>query len=630
MNKRLANSILVSTAVLVTNACGGGGGGSGGSQSGGSSGANYGCDGGCARQALTPDDVTKILQQAITATQGLNTAGTFAVLDRVGNVLALYQMNGAPSTTTINGQIGAAGGLEGQVVPATLAAISKAGTGAYLSSQGNAFSTRTANQIIQEHYSPGQSNAPGGPLFGVQFSQFVCGDVTVKGSGMAGPRPLPLGLSADPGGLPLYKNGDLVGGIGVEFDGLYTIDRNISDKDDDPEERVALAASVGFEAPAERVGDNISVAGRTLRFADISYSELTPPDALEDLDPSRLVSIPTYGGGTIRGGVTFGTGPSGIVETTRAGVQVAIIPRFPTKGGRALPGGAQLQPSEVDAILDSAVLTASRARAAIRTPRDTAARVSIFVVDDLGNPLGFIRSQDAPVFGIDVSLQKARAAALFSSADAGALLARGGGLSRDYAGAFAAFASVPLNGSYAFAARSVGNMSRPYTPDGIDGTAPGPFSLPFPGSGTPSWSPFNTGLQLDIVAGTVLSTVANPATVPSSCSAASGFGNRAQNGIQIFPGSVPLYRNGTLIGAVGVSGDGIDQDDLVSFYSPSRKGLDYAGHATVGDPVHGFNAPPEIRADHIDLLEPQLRLRYVNCPEAPFIRDNDQNACEGQ
>lgn len=626
MKRSHLSRFLVTTLVLISSGCGGGGGGGGGGQSGG--GANFGCDGGCAYQALTPSDVSLILQQAVTATRQLGTAGTFAVLDRVGNVLAVYQMSGAPATTTVNGQLGAAGGLEGAVVPSTLAAISKGGTGAYLSSQGNAFSTRTASQIVQEHFDPGQSNAPGGPLFGVQFSQLACSDVTIKGSGSAGPRPLPLGLSGDPGGIPLYKNGDIVGGIGVEFDGLYTVDRNVFDTDEDPEERVALAASRGFEAPSERVADVISVAGRSLRFSDLSYTDITPPETLDTLESGGLKSIAGYCGASIRGGVTFGSPESGIVVTSRAGVPAAVLTgRFGTKGGRPLSNGAQLQPGEVNALLNSAILTASRTRAAIRYPLDTSARVSIFVVDDLGNPLGFVRSQDAPVFGIDVSLQKARTAALFSSTDAGAVLSQGQGFGRNYVAETTAFTGVPLNGAYAYAARSIGNMARPFMPDGINGTAPGPLSLPFPGAGN-TWSPFNTGLQLDIVKTALIASIVHPANPPAGCASGSGLGGRARNGIQIFAGSVPLYRSGTLIGAIGISGDGIDQDDLVAFYSASRAGLNYAGESTVGDPVLGFNAPPEMRADHINLTPEQIRLRYVNCPEAAFIRDNDQNVCQ--
>ena len=625
-------SLLVLTTTCALSSCGGGGSGSSGSGSGGSSGANYGCDGGCAHQALSTDDVRQILRQAVTATSQLGKAGTFAVVDRVGNVLALYQMTGAPGTTTITAQIGAAGGLEGAVVPSTLAAISKAGTGAYLSSQGNAFSTRTASQIIQEHYLPGQSNQPGGPLFGVQFSQFSCSDVTLETSNSAGPRPLPLGLAGDPGGLPLYKNGDLVGAIGVEFDGLYTVDRGVANTDTDDEERVALSASVGFAAPAERVGDNISLDGRSLRFAYLSYGDVTLPETLDEINDANLQSVSRYCRAEIRGGVPFGSVASGFADSSRAGVPSMILTngggqRFPTRAGRPLPGGVQLSGADVDALLDSALLTANRARAAIRTPRDTAARVTIFVVDDQGTPLGATRSQDAPVFGADVALQKARTAALFSSSDAGGVIGSAPGLARNYAGEYAAFTGIPLNGSYVFNSRSVGNMARPFLPDGIDGTAPGPFSLPFPGVGVGNtWSPFNTGLQFDLIAAAVLSGVTNPGGVPSSCAS---IGGRLRNGMQIFAGAVPLFRGETLIGAIGVSGDGINQDDLVAFYGASRRGLDYAGHTGSGDVTLGFNAPQERRADHIDLPTPQLRLRYSNCPEGPFIRDNDQNGCEG-
>src|SRR3546814_9015992 len=114
--------------------------------------------------------------------------------------------------------------------------------GAYLSSGGNAFSTRTASMIVQEHFPPAPTTAglESGPLFGVQFSQLPCSDLAARfGAGGAaaliGPKRSPLGLSADPGGLPLYKNGVLVGGIGVMGDGVYGSDPNILDIDNDPE-----------------------------------------------------------------------------------------------------------------------------------------------------------------------------------------------------------------------------------------------------------------------------------------------------------------------------------------------------------------------------------------------------------
>src|SRR5690606_41185331 len=78
--------------------------------------------------------------------------------------------------------------------------------------------------------------------------------------------------------------------------------------------------------------------------------------------------------------------------------------------------------------------------------------------------------------------------------------------------------------------------------------------------------------------------------------------NRLQNGIQIFPGSVPVYRGSQLVGGLGVSGDGIDQDDMISFL-----GLHNAG-ARLG----GFgNAPAAMRAARlvIDVSGRQVRRR---------------------
>ncbi len=626
--KLLLLSFVTVFQIVAFSSCGGGGGGNGAGT--GSSSSDFGCDGGCANFALTETDVRTITQQAVAAANALGRAATIAIVDRVGNVLAVYRMDGASSGAVFNGQIGAQGGLEGFTAPAVLAAISKAGTGAYLSSQGNAFSTRTASQIIQEHFDPGEKNAPGGPLFGVQFSQLLCSDIAVLATtSSAGPHPLPLGLSADPGGFPLYRAGDLVGGVGVEFDGVYTLDRSIRDYDDAPEERVALAATVGFEAPSERVAEQMYVAGRSLRYSDLRYEDLIqvseePPE----LPETNFVAVAGFTSGGIKGGVTFGEPSSGITRSVRAGVASAELVtaaggnRFPARGGTSL-AGKELNANEVNAILDSALLTASRLRAAIRQPLDSGARVSIWVVDTQGIALGFTRSQDAPVFGIDVALQKARTAAFFSSQDASGSLTTLG-LGGYAAQARALFGASTLADGTAFSNRAVGNLARPFFADGIDGNAPGPFSLPFPGTGArPSWSPFNTGLQLDLVVGRLSQALTG--TRPSSCS---GLGSRLGNGIQIFPGSVPLYREGTLVGAIGVSGDGIDQDDTIAFYGASRQGLDNVGHTNLGDVDFGFNAPKSIRSDRLPLAIDGLVLRYVNCPEAPFSGDNDQNVCE--
>ena len=163
---------------------------------------------------LSESDVEQIIGQAAAEAVARNVDATIAVVDRVGNVLGVYQMSGSESlvkitsTAELGGPV--VGGLENlNFIPATLAAVSKAMTGAYLSTTGNAFTTRTASQIVQENFNPGEQDVPSGPLFGVQFSQLPCSDFSTRFTSGVGPGPYraPLGLSADPGGMPLYLDG---------------------------------------------------------------------------------------------------------------------------------------------------------------------------------------------------------------------------------------------------------------------------------------------------------------------------------------------------------------------------------------------------------------------------------------
>ena len=98
--------------------------------------------------------------------------------------------------------------------------------------------------------------------------------------------------------------------------------------------------------------------------------------------------------------------------------------------------------------------------------------------------------------------------------------------------------------------------------------------------------------------------------------------NRLQNGLQIFPGSVPIYRGNVLVGAIGVSGDGIDQDDMISFLGVNNAAKTLTGLG---------NAPLAIRSDNIlvPVGNTSVRLRYISCPFAPFIGTSDQNVCQG-
>ena len=85
---------------------------------------------------------------------------------------------------------------------AVAGAIAKAITGAYLSSGGNAFSTRTASMIVQEHFPPSAAarGLESGPLFGVQFSQLPCSDLAARFNGNVGADRLhrPEALAARP------------------------------------------------------------------------------------------------------------------------------------------------------------------------------------------------------------------------------------------------------------------------------------------------------------------------------------------------------------------------------------------------------------------------------------------------
>jgi len=56
---------------------------------------------------------------------------------------------------------------------------------------------------------------------------------------------LPLGLSGDPGSVPIYKNGEAVAGVGIEGDGVYTVDRDPADFDQPFEEVIAVSAARG-------------------------------------------------------------------------------------------------------------------------------------------------------------------------------------------------------------------------------------------------------------------------------------------------------------------------------------------------------------------------------------------------
>ncbi|WP_088919338.1 heme-binding protein [Granulosicoccus antarcticus] len=735
--RKLSLTMTAMLLTIVVSSC------SEGTPSGDPSGADstVGCDGSCfeSGEFLTIADVEQVIAQSVQEALARNVNATIGVVDRVGNVLGVYRMGEreerfvvlSTDFTDTDGIIDAVadqtfavtGGLEGIKLPLPddsgagtfapfnldhLAAISKAITGAYLSSEGNAFTSRTANQIVQEHFNPGEDFQPGGPLFGVQFSQFGCSDFTpfqqddqiAAGTFAVGPRPSPLGLAADPGGLPLYKNGAVVGGIGVMADSIYGIDKFVADIDADIDETIAIAGTFGFGAPLDR-RDRITVEGKVFRYADADFNNLmtnpiqAPALSTNDADVGALIAVRGFTNGDLKEGTVFGQPDSGIRASD--GVSTgenfdneldAFIfvdennqPRFPPVDSTdpTLTAEQRLSSADVASILSNALDVANRARAQIRRPLGTPARVTISVVDTRGEVLGMIRGRDAPIFGADVSLQKARTSAFFSSPDAADYFQAPSLNNPDGADATSGFPLVtyiqpgptlgtPLlvesnitdyvtaaqsfigptalaDGAFAFSDRAGGNLSRPFFPDGINGTDPGPFSKP-PGE----WSVFSTGLQLDLaynalLTGVVFAAANSPdgvSTEPEDLSAGAprppfaggcaGKGlnilgrpqvsevsdSRLANGLQIFPGSVPIYRDDTLIGAIGVSGDGVDQDDMISFLGVNNAGLEVGGFG---------NAPMSMRADQ--LTPKDVRLRFVQCPQSPFIDSMEDNVCAG-
>lgn len=648
---------------------------------------------------LSAVDVEKVIAQAVAEAEARNVDATIAVVDRVGNVLGVFQTSNADTfiTVTSSNVLGApiVGGLENlNFIPAPLAAISKAITGAYLSTGENAFTTRTASQIVQENFNPGENNVPSGPLFGVQFSQLPCSDFSQRfqngAASTVGPHRSPLGLAADPGGLPLYINGVNVGGVGVIADGIYGLDKIITDFDQDLDELIATAATVGYAAPTAIRADKITIVGKTARFSDASVTDLQsvpgqsdPIATIQANGRGAFVAVTSYfDGAAARAGTVFGQAPSGIrpadaavfTDATGQSLDAFVFVdqtnqnRYPARNGLDTPAGStqnSLTAAEVQTIMNEAINVANGSRAQIRVPAGTQARVTVSVVDSNGNILGMGRTRDGPVFGADVSLQKARTATFFSGAGRPAgqtpadilrgfpdplylspmtlpislanlvtLASPAPSFSRYVLDTQLFFgngdALESTGGPLAFSDRAGGNLSRPNFPDGPASGRPGPLSKP-PGE----WSIFSVGLQLDLSYNAIVQHVVHvlgaAPDVPQNCTGNTGFAatdpftiqnavTNLPNGIQIFPGSVPIYRGDLLVGGVGVSGDGVDQDDMISFLGLHRAGVRLG---TLG------NAPPEIRADRLGIPGEEARLRYVNCPQLPFIGSNETEVCDG-
>jgi uncharacterized protein GlcG (DUF336 family) len=468
-----------------------------------------------AEPLLTLGDVQQVVAQSASYAKTYSPKSLIAVVNREGFLLALWSAN---STIPTQAQIAAA--------------VSKALTGAYLSSNEQAFTSRTAGFIVQQNFPPGVNNTPPGPLVGIGNSNLYFSDLNfAKGPGS--PQ-IPYGmavytrvtgssLSGSVGGVPLYKGGKLVGAIGVVSDKPegFTLADNVN-------ESVALAGQKNFEPAAFIFGSNVFINGLRL------------PYVISVVKPFTVLAYGAVGSAVPGYPVIASAGPLPYPTETIAGVVGEL--RAPFQGDPlpgTINGKARLNVSEVRAMVAACIQRTTRTRSGIRFPVPRPAQMVITVVNNPNQAgvapaiLANFRTPDCIFDANDVTPQKARTALFFSS------------------------------NSKAMSSRAVGFLAQSLYPPGITGSRPGPFN----------------GLQ------EAFSKFPPNPNLP--------------NGITLFGGAFPLYRNGQLIGAISASGDGVEQDDLIGAEGAAL-----------------FPPPQAIRADQFTYLGARL-------PYAKFPRDPD-------
>jgi uncharacterized protein GlcG (DUF336 family) len=546
---------------------------------------------------LTEPEVRQILEQAIAEATRINRDAIIAITDREGFLLALWDVNNrvpSPLPDVIlplplpNLSVADQGVVKTYALVA--GAITRASTAAFLSSDQNAFTTRTAGFIIQQHFPPLLKNTPPGPLVGVGFSSLFYSDVNrVKlippgfdGSaevprdvspGVRAPAFLLTSLNDSPGGVPLYKDGHLVGGIGVVGDGrptdlapagaifLKEVQKRATTgfrQGADEDELVALAGQTHFRPREEIHASNVLINGIRIPYVHPRAEDIEDVGGVDELGGTgRAIDIP-LGGGNFARGAPQAAPKSYPYPIARLGGYEGEV-RFPFRDDplrdhptRGLIGKAgRLSSADVKDIISAAADRALRTRAGIRLPIGTSAKVFIAVVsnpDKAGEPpeiLGVFRTNEATIFSWDVAVQKARTAVFFS------------------------------NRQLAMSCRTVGFLAQRFFPPGLDGRPHGPLF----------------GFQ------EAVSLRTRPLREQAEGAGPFPGNPNLPNGMTIFPGGFPLYRDGYLVGAIGISGDGVDQDDII-------------GASGCAD----FLPDKKIRAD-------QYTYRGARLPYAKFPRD---------
>jgi uncharacterized protein GlcG (DUF336 family) len=379
------------------------------------------------------------------------------------------------------------------------------------------------------------------------------------------------GIGTLPGGIPIYKNGVLVGGIGVFFPGTtgfasaensaLSDGHNLRKPDRSLEAEFMAVAAVGILGrPGTLPGIGIppGFLGQRIVLAGITLDTIGPGGPL---GLNRLLAFGrTLGAGTPDSGTDMPVDTAG--DLFKDGVTVP-------DGWLVLPhAGGGLSAADVQRLIDQGIATANATRAQIRLPIGVRTRMVFAVADTSGEVLGLYRMPDATVFSIDVAVAKARNVSYYDDPRALARADRVAGLPRG--------ASL-TNRTFRY-------LAQPHFPEGIDSAPPGPFSILLDHGRRPT--SFHTALGFD-------------AFTPGT-----NFHDRRdsilnQNGVVFFPGSSALYRGAALLGGLGVSGDGVDQDDFVT-----------SGAAG------GFGPPPRLRADNFFVTG--VRLPYAKFPRNPL------------
>jgi uncharacterized protein GlcG (DUF336 family) len=379
------------------------------------------------------------------------------------------------------------------------------------------------------------------------------------------------GIGTLPGGIPIYKDREVVGGIGVFFPGQtgFASAENSSLGDTYNPHRPDRSLEAEFMAFA---AEGILGAPRTLHGIGI------PPEFLSQSIDLTGVTVDTIGPGGIKGpenlalfGKTLRPGaPTGRdLPVDAAGDQYLNGLPVP-EGWLVTPhaGVGGLTAEQVRQIIEQGIATAYATRAQIRLPIGERTKMVFAVTDLQGNVLGLYRMNDATVFSIDVAVAKARNVSYYN--DPAALQPQD------------RVAGLPPGA--ALTNRTFRYLAQPRFPEGIDGTPPGPFSI-LNDQGHQA-----SGFQ---------SVMGHDAFTPGT-----NFHDQRdpivnQNGVVFFPGSQSLYINGVLVGGLGVSGDGVDQDDFIT-----------AGAGA------GFGPPPDLQADNFFVRG--VRLPYFKFPPNPL------------